>query len=33
MAIEFVDVDEEKRIRLEEFVERLAKALPPEERG
>lgn len=33
MAIEFVGVDEEKRIRLEEFVERLRKALPPEERG
>jgi type IV pilus assembly protein PilZ len=33
MAIEFVDVDEEMRIRLEEFVERLRKALPPEEGG
>lgn len=33
MAIEFVGVDEEKRIRLEEFVERLRKALPPDERG
>jgi uncharacterized protein (TIGR02266 family) len=33
MAIEFVDVDESKRLRLEEFVERLRKALPPEDRG
>ncbi|HVG58405.1 MAG TPA: TIGR02266 family protein [Hyalangium sp.] len=31
MAIEFVGVDEEKRIRLEEFVERLRKALPEDE--
>ncbi len=33
MAVEFVDVDDEKRLRLEEFVERLRKDLPPEERG
>lgn len=33
MAIEFVGVDEDKRIHLEEFVERLRKALPPAERG
>ncbi len=33
MAVEFVDVDDEKRLRLEEFVERLRKELPPEERG
>ena len=33
MAIEFVDVDEEKRIRLEEFVERLRKALRRTKRG
>ena len=33
MAVEFVDVDDEKRSRLEEFVERLRKELPPEERG
>ena len=33
MAVEFVDVDDEKRLRIEEFVERLRKALPPEERG
>jgi uncharacterized protein (TIGR02266 family) len=33
MAVEFLDVDDEKRLRLEEFVERLRKALPPEERG
>ena len=30
MAIEFVDVDEEKRARLERFVERLRKELPDE---
>ena len=33
MAVEFVDVDDEKRLRIEEFVERLRKELPPEERG
>jgi type IV pilus assembly protein PilZ len=33
MAIEFVNVDDEKRLRIEEFVERLRKALPQEERG
>ena len=33
MAVEFVDVDDEKRTRIEEFVERLRKELPPEERG
>ncbi len=33
MAIEFVNVDDEKRVRIEEFVDRLRKALPPEERG
>jgi uncharacterized protein (TIGR02266 family) len=33
MAIEFVGVDEDKRSRLEEFVERLRKALPADERG
>jgi len=32
MAIEFVDVDEEKRARLERFVERLRKELPDEPR-
>jgi len=30
MAIEFVDVDEEKRNRIENFVERLRKELPDE---
>ena len=30
MAIEFTDVDEEKRARLERFVERLRKELPDE---
>jgi type IV pilus assembly protein PilZ len=33
MAVEFVDVDDAKRGRIEEFVDRLRKALPPEERG
>ena len=33
MAIEFVGVDEDKRSRLEDFVERLRKALPPDEQG
>lgn len=28
MAIEFLDVDEEKRVRIERFVERLRKELP-----
>src|SRR5690242_18479318 len=28
MGIEFIDVDEEKRVRIERFVERLRKELP-----
>lgn len=28
MGIEFIDIDEEKRVRLERFVERLRKELP-----
>jgi type IV pilus assembly protein PilZ len=31
MAIEFLDVDEEKRARIDRFVERLRKELPDEE--
>ncbi|GHG95732.1 hypothetical protein GCM10012319_59500 [Comamonas sp. KCTC 72670] len=30
MAVEFVDVDDDKRTRIEEFVERLRSELPPE---
>ncbi|QDE83546.1 pilus assembly protein PilZ [Myxococcus xanthus] len=30
MAVEFLDVDEDKRSRIEEFVERLRSELPPE---
>ncbi|WIG97339.1 TIGR02266 family protein [Myxococcus sp. SDU36] len=30
MAVEFLDVDEDKRTRIEEFVERLRSELPPE---
>lgn len=33
MAIEFVDVDVDKRTRIEDFVKRLGEALPPDERG
>lgn len=33
MAIEFVNVDDEKRSRIEEFVERLRKVMPQEESG
>lgn len=33
MAVEFVDVDDDKRSRIEEFVERLRSALPAEERS
>ncbi|MBU8894733.1 TIGR02266 family protein [Corallococcus sp. H22C18031201] len=32
MAVEFVDVDDDKRSRIERFVERLRAALPPDER-
>ncbi len=32
MGIEFIDVDEEKRARLERFVDRLRKELPDEPR-
>ncbi len=31
MGIEFVDVDEEKQVRIEQFVERLRKELPDAE--
>lgn len=30
MGIEFVDIDEDKRARIEKFVEKLRLALPPE---
>ncbi|RKH53779.1 PilZ domain-containing protein [Corallococcus llansteffanensis] len=33
MAVEFVDVDDDKRSRIEAFVERLREALPADERG
>ncbi|RKI13963.1 TIGR02266 family protein [Corallococcus sp. AB030] len=33
MAVEFLDVDDEKRSRIEAFVERLREALPADERG
>ncbi|MGC4113561.1 MAG: TIGR02266 family protein [Myxococcales bacterium] len=32
MGVEFVDIDEDKRARIEKFVERLRTALPPEPR-
>lgn len=33
MAVEFIDVDEEKRARIERFVDRLREALMPESRA
>ncbi|MFP2958100.1 TIGR02266 family protein [Myxococcus sp. 1LA] len=33
MALEFLDVDDDKRSRIEEFVERLRSELPPDEPG
>lgn len=30
MGVEFVDIDEDKRARIEKFVEKLRTALPPE---